>query len=95
MQWILGVFAQKYHRTFDLHGHVWYDRFRSKIIMILDNIYTHLFIYPIILLKQGWQDLREIIPLVVSIVFRKVFLIQWKDLQTGYLEYYGQNCTTE
>jgi REP-associated tyrosine transposase len=44
MQWILGVFAQKYNKTFDLHGHVWYDRFKSKIIIDFRQ-YLHTFIY--------------------------------------------------
>ncbi len=44
MQWILGVFAQKYNRTFNLHGHVWYDRFKSKIIIDFRQ-YLHTFIY--------------------------------------------------
>jgi REP-associated tyrosine transposase len=32
MQWILGVFAKHYNKHFNLKGHVWYDRFKSKII---------------------------------------------------------------
>ena len=32
MQWILSVFAKCYNKYFQLKGHVWYDRFRSKII---------------------------------------------------------------
>ena len=44
MQWILGVFAQKYNRTFDLRGHVWYDRYKSKIIIDFRQ-YLHTFIY--------------------------------------------------
>ena len=44
MQWILGVFAQKYNRTFDLHGHVWYDRFKSKIIIDFRQ-YLHTCVY--------------------------------------------------
>lgn len=32
MQWILGVFAGIYNRLFGLKGHVWYDRFRSRVI---------------------------------------------------------------
>ncbi|RKX93213.1 MAG: hypothetical protein DRP59_03480 [Spirochaetes bacterium] len=44
MQWILGVFAQKYNRTFDLHGHIWYDRFKSKIIVDFRQ-FLHTFIY--------------------------------------------------
>lgn len=32
MQWILSVYAMKYNRIFNLKGHVWHDRFKSKII---------------------------------------------------------------
>ena len=32
MQWILSVFAKHYNKHFNLKGHVWYDRFKSKII---------------------------------------------------------------
>ena len=32
MQWILSVFAIYYNKMFNLKGHVWYDRFNSKII---------------------------------------------------------------
>ncbi len=32
MQWILGVFAMRFNKLFGLQGHVWYDRFKSKII---------------------------------------------------------------
>jgi putative transposase len=32
MQWILGVFAIRFNKLFGLIGHVWYDRFKSKII---------------------------------------------------------------
>jgi putative transposase len=35
MQWILSVFAIRYNRKFKIRGHVWYDRFISKVI---DNI---------------------------------------------------------
>ncbi len=44
MRWILGVFAQKYNKTFELYGHVWYDRFKSKIIIDFRQ-YLHTFIY--------------------------------------------------
>ena len=44
MRWLLGVFAQKYNRTFDFHGHVWYDRFKSKVIINFRQ-YLHTFIY--------------------------------------------------
>lgn len=32
MQWILSVFAQTFNREFGHKGHVWYDRFRSKVV---------------------------------------------------------------
>ncbi|MDA3940978.1 MAG: transposase [Spirochaetia bacterium] len=44
MQWILGVFAQKYNKIFSLKGHVWYDRFKSKLIMGFRQ-YLNTFIY--------------------------------------------------
>ena len=44
MQWILGVFAQKYNKIFGLSGHVWSDRFKSKIIISFKQ-YLNTFIY--------------------------------------------------
>ncbi|NQT58464.1 MAG: transposase [Bacteroidetes bacterium] len=32
MQWVLSVFAIRYNKKYNLKGHVWYDRFHSKII---------------------------------------------------------------
>ena len=32
MQWILSVFAKCYNKHFHLNGHVWADRFKSKVI---------------------------------------------------------------
>lgn len=32
MQWILSVFAVRFNRLFGVHGHVWYDRFKSVVI---------------------------------------------------------------
>jgi putative transposase len=32
MQWILSVFAIRFNCLFGLHGHVWYDRFKSVIL---------------------------------------------------------------
>lgn len=32
MQWILSVFAVRYNKIFKYKGHLWYDRFKSKII---------------------------------------------------------------
>jgi putative transposase len=44
MQWILGVFAQLWNRRHGLSGHLWGDRFFSRIIMgVLD--FLKVFIY--------------------------------------------------
>jgi putative transposase len=32
MQWILSVFAIRYNKIHKISGHIWYDRFKSKII---------------------------------------------------------------
>jgi REP element-mobilizing transposase RayT len=32
MQYILGVFAQRYNRKLEIHGHFWGDRFKSAIL---------------------------------------------------------------
>lgn len=32
MQWILSVFAVRFNRLIGMHGHVWYDRFKSVAI---------------------------------------------------------------
>ena len=32
MQWILAVFAIRFNKLMGFKGHVWYDRFKSKII---------------------------------------------------------------
>lgn len=32
MQWILSVFAMRFNRIYGQKGHVWYDRFKSKVI---------------------------------------------------------------
>ncbi|MBD3226648.1 MAG: hypothetical protein GF329_00535 [Candidatus Lokiarchaeota archaeon] len=44
MQWILSVFAIRYNRHFNLVGHVWYDRFTSKIIKSYSQ-YISTFLY--------------------------------------------------
>ncbi|OHD16548.1 MAG: hypothetical protein A2Y34_13915 [Spirochaetes bacterium GWC1_27_15] len=38
MQWILGVFAMRYNHKHHLKGHVWYDRFKSRIIETEEEI---------------------------------------------------------
>jgi len=42
MQWILSVFAMRYNRLFGLTGHVWGERFFSRI---LENIRQFLMIF--------------------------------------------------
>ena len=37
MQWVLSVFARRYNIIHGIHGHVWYDRFKSKIIRSFTN----------------------------------------------------------
>lgn len=32
MQWLLGTFAIRYNRLIQCHGHVWGDRFKSKVV---------------------------------------------------------------
>ena len=45
MQWILGVFAQLWNKRHGLSGHLWGDRFFSRIIMgILDFLRVFLYI---------------------------------------------------
>jgi len=44
MQWILSVFAIRYNRLNNLKGHVWYDRFKSKVISTILQ-YVRTFIY--------------------------------------------------
>lgn len=38
MQWILSVFAKNYNKIFAYKGHVWYDRFKSKIIETVQQL---------------------------------------------------------
>jgi REP element-mobilizing transposase RayT len=45
MQWILGVFAQLWNKKHQLSGHLWGDRFFSRIILgILDFLRVFLYI---------------------------------------------------
>lgn len=44
MQWILSVFAVQFNKRFGWNGHVWYDRFKSRIVDGL-NEYLHVFRY--------------------------------------------------
>ena len=44
MQWILSVFAIIFNKKFNLIGHVWYDRFKSKVILSFQQ-YLRTFIY--------------------------------------------------
>ncbi len=44
MQWILSVFAVGFNKRLGLCGHVWYDRFKSKIVDGMRN-FLHAFRY--------------------------------------------------
>lgn len=44
MQWILATFAINYNKRFKLIGHVWYDRFHSKVIRSFRQ-YLKTFVY--------------------------------------------------
>ena len=45
MQWLLGVFAQLWNKKHNLSGHLWGDRFFSRIILgILDFLKVFLYI---------------------------------------------------
>lgn len=44
MQWILSVFAIRFNRIFGYVGHVWYDRFKSKVIAAFEQ-YLATFLY--------------------------------------------------
>ena len=45
MQWLLGVFAQLWNKKHNLSGHLWGDRFFSRIILgILDFLRVFLYI---------------------------------------------------
>lgn len=43
MQWILSVFAIRYNKLYSYKGHVWYDRFKSKIIQGLRQLVNTFF----------------------------------------------------
>jgi putative transposase len=38
MRWLLGTFAKRFNGRFKLKGHVFYDRFKSKIVHNLDYL---------------------------------------------------------
>ncbi|MBU0581005.1 MAG: transposase [Candidatus Margulisbacteria bacterium] len=44
MQWTLSVFAKRYNIVFGYKGHVWYDRFKSRIIKTVRQ-YINTFFY--------------------------------------------------
>lgn len=45
MQWILSVFAVTYNKRYNIHGHLWQDRFKSKVISSIEQlIATHRYI---------------------------------------------------
>ena len=38
MQWVMSVFAQKWNRLHGIHGHVWGERFFSKVLDSLSEV---------------------------------------------------------
>ena len=62
MQWLLGVFAQKWNKKHHLSGHLWGDRFFSRVILGLFD-FLKVFVYidqnPVIagitILPENWQ----------------------------------------
>ena len=44
MQWVLMVFARRYNKILGITGHVWYDRFKSRIIRSYKQ-FVHTFQY--------------------------------------------------
>lgn len=46
MQWILSVFAVSFNHKYNYLGHVWYDRFKSKVV---DSYAQYLNVYKYIL----------------------------------------------
>jgi putative transposase len=44
MKWVLGVFAMRFNRLLRLTGHVWGERFFSKIIENI-RVYNRIFLY--------------------------------------------------
>ncbi len=92
MQWILGVFAQKYNKSFNLHGHVWYDRFKSKIIIDFRQ-YLHTFVYitnnpvkagmvgsPVDYRFSGINDIQKGIPGIMERPPNRVLRVLWSEL---------------
>jgi putative transposase len=45
MQWVLSIFARKYNKLHNFKGHVWYDRFKSRILAdIFEYINAYLYV---------------------------------------------------
>lgn len=45
MQWLLSVFAVAYNKRYNIHGHLWQDRFKSKVIDSIEQLLaTHKYI---------------------------------------------------
>jgi putative transposase len=60
MQWLLGVFAQLWNKKHHLTGHLWGDRFFSRIILgIIDFLRVFMYIddNPVIanMVERSWQ----------------------------------------
>jgi len=62
MQWILSVFAIRFNLMFGLRGHVWYDRFRSKVIAGLRHFLATLSYISLNPVRAGIVDRAEDYP---------------------------------
>ncbi len=40
MQWILSNFAIRFNKFYGIHGHVWYDRFKSKVVKTIQHYFA-------------------------------------------------------
>ncbi len=75
MQWILSRFAVKFNKLKGYHGHVWYDRFKSKIIRTYSQflkVFEYISNNPV---KAGMVEMLRIILQRITFIKNKVFEI--------------------
>ena len=93
MQWILSVFAQRFNRIYGYKGHVWYDRFKSKVIADLRQFiatFSYIAFNPVKAglvnapLEYGFSGVRHLYEECYSVVdpphgFLGLLFLQYKD----------------
>lgn len=62
MQWILSVFAIRYNRKKKIHGHVWYDRFKSRIVDSMVDLHAAFFALAFMPVEAGLTQKPGIYP---------------------------------